>query len=172
MSMRPKLSSANWVTAFAWAISLKSQLDRETMVPPACRTRASVSSLEEGWMSQPTTLAPSAAKRSAAAWPMLPPVPVIMATLSSSRPVILVPPTCVGNEGRQTGRLTSLLIVWYSLLRQEVAEYFPVFAVEAGHPHLTDGKPIIGFGIERNARQKHIRVKSFDGTGLFQDVGA
>src|SRR5579859_1070772 len=55
------------------------------MRPPAALTRSTVSCPAVALVSQPTTKAPSSANRSADARPMLPPVPVIIQTLSLSR---------------------------------------------------------------------------------------
>jgi hypothetical protein len=57
----------------------------EIISPPLARASATVSSLAARSVSQPTTLAPSARKRNAAARPIPFPVPVISAVLPASR---------------------------------------------------------------------------------------
>src|SRR5690349_5595766 len=66
------------------------------MRPPACSTMATVSLASSTFTSQPTTHAPSAAKRTAAARPCPLAVPVMSATLPSSRPGMAVLPALRG----------------------------------------------------------------------------
>jgi hypothetical protein len=71
------------------ARSRRSQGSSETIAPLALRTRSVQARAASGLTSQPTMLAPSRANSSAAAPPMLPPVPVITQTLPARRPLML-----------------------------------------------------------------------------------
>src|ERR1700730_18505953 len=62
----------------------------DTICPPIACTASTVSAPVATLMSQPTIFAPSRANASAAARPMLPPVPVMMQTLSVKRPAIFI----------------------------------------------------------------------------------
>src|ERR1700689_4946412 len=90
MSMRPCSSAAARTQAVAWSLSPRSTGAVAVIESPAARTIASVSRLPAWSRSQPTTTAPSAANRSAAARPWPPAVPEIRATRPLNRPVTLL----------------------------------------------------------------------------------
>ena len=99
-------------------LSVASYDDRSTgavavMTPPASTTSRTVSSDVCGLRSHSTTVAPSAAKRSAAARPMPTPVPVIRATLPASRDIVRLYPQSSGDVGltQQRGNLFAELFV-------------------------------------------------------------
>src|SRR5437588_6067275 len=84
-SIRPKVVTARSTRALQSGGFVRSHGCRDTIVPPAARTVSTVAFAASMFRSQPTNRAPSRANVRAASRPMLPPTPVMMHTLPSSR---------------------------------------------------------------------------------------
>ena len=89
MSRPPQLSTAILTMASTWPASRTSTV-AGSAVPPAAVIASTVSAAPSALLSATTTLAPSAANRWQAMRPMPAPPPVMMAILSSRRPIAVL----------------------------------------------------------------------------------